>query len=174
VTGYTRWVQSLYYRAEDNYFLHHLTEYFVRESVNAEIGFPYVMLPVITAEEVLFNRAEALAMLNRNNEALSDLNLYASKRIANYNSGTHQLTLAKIRSFYNTNNTTTGLINTILDYKRAEFVQEGMRWFDMQRWGLPVTHVTAGATISLNADDPKRVLQLPQSVSLSGLPLNPR
>jgi len=174
VNSNARWVQPLYYRGDGNYFIPKLTEYFVRESVNAEIGFPYVMLPVITAEEVLFNRAEALAMLNRNNEALSDLNLYASKRIANYNSGTHQLTLAKIRSFYNTNNTTTGLINTILDYKRAEFVQEGMRWFDMQRWGLPVTHVTAGATISLNADDPKRVLQLPQSVSLSGLPLNPR
>lgn len=174
VNNNARWIQPLYYRGDGNYFIPKLSEYFVRESVNAEIGFPYVMLPVLTAEEVLFNRAEALTMLNRTNEVLSDLNLYLRKRIANYNQGSHQLTIAKIRTFYNTNNNTTGLMNTILDFKRAEFVQEGMRWFDMQRLGIPVTHIIGGTAITLNAEDPKRVLQLPPSVALSGLPLNPR
>ncbi len=174
VNSSARWVQPLYYRGDGNYFIPKLTEYFVRESVNAEIGMPYVMLPVFTAEEVLFNRAEALTLLGRSSEALSDLNLYLSKRIANYNTSTHQLTLAKARSFYGTSNNTTGLINAVLDFKRVEFVQEGMRWFDMQRYGIEVVHQTGGSTITIGADDPKRVLQLPQSTALSGLVQNPR
>lgn len=173
VNNNARFVQPLYYRGDGNYFIPKLTEYFVRASVNAEIGYPYVMLPALTAEEVLFNKVEALTLLGRNTEALAGLNTYLSKRIANYVASTHQLNAAKLRNFYGAPPTTNLLLAT-LDFKRAEFVQEGLRWFDLQRYELDVTHSTEGSTFTISADDPRRVLQLPQSSSLAGLTPNTR
>ncbi|QRR04190.1 RagB/SusD family nutrient uptake outer membrane protein [Dyadobacter sandarakinus] len=175
ITGSGNWVYPLYYRGDNNYFVPKLTEYFVRESVNAEIGFPYVMLPLFTAEEVLFNRAEANTYLNNPTAALADLNLFVSKRVANYNASRHAVTAASIRSFFGTSNTTQGLVNTILSFKRVEFVQEGMRWFDLQRYGISVTHQTAtGTVITVPASDPRRVLQIPQTAAISGIEQNSR
>jgi len=64
---------------------------------------------------------------------------------------------------------------TLLDFKRAEFVQEGMRWFDLLRYNLPVTHnTTDGQKLVLAASDKRRVFQIPESARLSGVELNPR
>ncbi len=174
VTG-GRWVYPVYYYGNQDYFVPKLTEYFVKASVNAEIGDPYVMTPLFTTEEVLFNRAEANVYLGNTSAALQDLNLFASKRINNYISSQHTLTTTKIRNYYGIDDVKEALIQTILDFKRAEFIQEGMRWFDIQRYKLPVTHYTVtGQTIVLTQDDKRRVLQLPQSVLTSGIELNPR
>ena len=152
-----------------------INEYFVKVSVNANIGTPYVMVPLFTTEEVLFNQAEAYAYMGNTTAALADLNLYASTRINNYNPSTNNITAAKINSVFNTSNIQDGLIKAILFYKRAEFIHEGMRWFDILRYKLPVVHTTTdGQTITLAADDLRKVLQIPQSTSLAGLTPNPR
>ena len=107
--------------------------------------------------------------------AIADLNTYASTRFLNYNPGTNNITAAKITGHYNTSNIRDGIIRAVLDYRRSEFVHEGMRWFDILRYRLPVTHaIFGGQSITLSADDPRKVLQLPTTVSLSGLALNPR
>jgi starch-binding outer membrane protein, SusD/RagB family len=50
-----------------------------------------------------------------------------------------------------------------------------MRWFDLLRYNIPVTHTNFnGTSQTLAAGDKKRVLQIPQEASLSGMPLNPR
>ena len=68
-----------------------------------------------------------------------------------------------------------GLIKAVLYYKRAEFIHEGMRWFDILRYKIPVVHTTIdGQIMTLGPDDLRRVLQIPQSTSLSGLAQNPR
>lgn len=170
-----RWVFPLYYRATNNYFVPKFDEYFVKESASAEIGTPYVMIPLFSAEEVLFNLAEAYASLARNTETVALLNLYASKRITNYSTSTDNITTTKINRFYGTtSNTKQGLLNTIYDFRRVEFLQEGLRWFDILRLGLTVTHVTPGGTIEITKDDPRRVIQIPQSATLSGIELNAR
>ena len=152
-----------------------IDEYFVKVSVNANIGTAYVMVPLFTTEEVLFNQAEAYAYTGNITAALTNLNIYASTRINNYNSSANNITAAKINSVFNTSNTRDGLIQAILYYKRAEFIHEGMRWFDILRYKMPVVHTTAdGQTITLAADDLRKVLQIPQSTSLAGLALNPR
>src|SRR6202007_3227825 len=46
---------QLYTAGTENYLIPKINEYFVRSSVNATIGIPYVMVPLFTAEEVLFN-----------------------------------------------------------------------------------------------------------------------
>jgi len=63
-----------------------------------------------------------------------------------------------------------------LDFRRIEFLHEGLRWFDILRHRIPVTHTTrAGETLTLGADDPRRMLQIPrEAVAMGGLEPNPR
>jgi hypothetical protein len=158
----------------DNLLIPKINEYFVRSSINAQIGVGYVMVPLFTTEEVLFNRAEAYVQLNNVNAAIADLEAYASTRIVNYNPVTHDINTIKLNDYYGTGNNQLNTILAILDFKRAEYVQEGMRWFDMLRWRIPVTHVADGQVLTLPANDPRRVFQIPESVATSGMPQNPR
>jgi hypothetical protein len=168
-------LNQVYTAGTNNYLIPKINEYFVRSSINANIGFPYVMVPLFTTEEVLFNRAEAYLYLNNPNAAIADLNTYASTRINNYDPVAYAITPAKLQNYYGTSNTRYAALLAILDFKRAEYVQEGMRWFDLLRYDIAVTHTTTdGQTFTLAADAPQRVFQLPESVSTSGMPLNPR
>ena len=169
------------YSAGENQLVPKINEYFVKTSVNAEIGIPYVMVPLFTVEEVLFNRAEAYAYTNNIAGAVADLNTFASKRINNYSPALHTITEADINSVFGAPTIRDGVIAAILYYKRAEFIHEGMRWFDILRYKLPVVHTTTplpsgGSTelARLAADDLRKVLQIPQSTSLAGLEPNPR
>lgn len=140
-----------------------------------------IMAPLLSTEEALFNRAEAYANLGQSDKALADLNLYASKRITNYNSSTDAVTFSKLENYYNTTDPKEGIVNAVLDFKRAEFIQEGLRWLDILRHHIPVTHrildtdgVTVVETITVEANDPRRMFQLPPEVKLAGIEQNPR
>lgn len=140
-----------------------------------------IMAPLLSTEEALFNRAEAYANLSQFDKALADLNLYASKRINGYNDVTDQVTYAKLKSFYGTADEKDGIVKAVLDFKRAEFIQEGLRWLDILRHKIPVTHkvletdgITVAETITVEADDPRRMFQLPPEVTLAGIEQNPR
>jgi hypothetical protein len=90
VTGGTyAFTRHSYTLGTDNYMLPKINEYFVRLSVNATIGYPYVMVPLFTTEEVLFNRIEANIYLNNMSAVLQDLNAYVATRIFNYNAADH-------------------------------------------------------------------------------------
>lgn len=168
------WCFPIYTSGSDNYLIPKMNEYFVKLSVNATIGDPYVMIPLFTTEEVLFNRAEANAYLGNTSAVLSDLNLYASKRIVNYDATTYNITLAALKTWYGGDDRT-AMINGIIDFKRVEYIQEGMRWFDLMRYHVPVTHTTMqGEKLTLEAYDLRRVLQIPASAKTSGIALNPR
>jgi hypothetical protein len=176
VTGGTfAFTRHTYTLGTDNYMLPKINEYFVRLSVNATIGYPYVMVPLFTTEEVLFNRIEANIYLNNMSAVLQDLNAYVATRIFNYNATAHTVTASKMQAYYNTGDSRTDALATLLDLKRAEYVQEGMRWFDMARYNIPVSHTTTdGQKLTLGAYDKRRVFQIPASAKLSGLELNPR
>lgn len=164
-----------YTAGTNNYMIPKINEYFVRNSVNATIGVGYIMVPLFTVEEVLFNKAEANNALNNTADAITDLNSYAATRIVSYNPASHRITEAKIKSYYGTGDIQEGILKTILDFKRAEFAQEGMRWFDILRHKITVTHyTTTGEVIEVNESDPRRVLQIPESAGLSGVEQNPR
>jgi hypothetical protein len=166
-----------YTAGTNNYLIPKINEYFVRSSVNANIGLPYVMVPLFTTEEVLFNRIEANIYLNTTNAnaAIDDLNTYASTRIVDYKTPDFLITPAKLQSYYGSGSVRLNALNALLDFKRAEYVQEGMRWFDMLRYDMEVVHTTSdGQTLTLPGGSPQRVFQLPESVKQSGMPLNPR
>lgn len=166
-----------YTAGTNNYVIPKINEYFVRSSVNANIGLPYVMVPLFTTEEVLFNRIEANIYLNNSNAnaAIADLNTYASTRIVNYNVANHNITPARLQNYYGSTNVRLNALNALLDFKRAEYVQEGMRWFDLLRYEIGVVHTTTdGQTLTLPGNSLQRVFQLPESVKQSGMQLNPR
>lgn len=143
-------------------------------------GLPYLAFAGFTVDEALMNRAEAYAELGQNNLALKDINDFYSQRIVGYNPGSDAVTAAKISTFYpSITDPKQGLIKTILDAKKAEFLQEGLRWFDIIRRDLTVVHntidITSKETFSeLKPGDLHRIFQLPLEVKTSGVELNPR
>jgi hypothetical protein len=169
---------QIYTVGTNMYMLPKINEYFVSLSVNATIGYPYVMVPLFTAEEVLFNRIEANIYLNNMTDALRDLNIYASTRIRSYDASAHAVTTAKIQSYYGTSDARLGALNAMLDFKRAEYAQEGMRWFDNLRYDMPIEHVYikngTDSTFTLGAGDKRRIFQIPEISKQAGLALNPR
>ncbi|MFC3196697.1 RagB/SusD family nutrient uptake outer membrane protein [Parapedobacter deserti] len=156
-------------------------EHFVRQSLHAETGIPYNMVPLFTAEEVLFNRAEAKAMMGDFVGALADLNDYAATRMGYdyqnpvYMPDLHKITRDKLLGFYRTFSMEEALVKCILDFKRVNFLHEGQRWFDIVRHNLGVVHRTADNRIlTLGPNDPMRIAQIPQEAQSAGVELNPR
>ncbi len=169
-----QWAFATGFYVENHIIVPKINEYFVRVSVNADIGNGYVMVPLFTVEEVLFNLAEAYTYTNQFNSAIALLNTYLSTRIVAYSSS-DILTASKINSYWGTTNTQLGLIATILAYRRSEFVHEGMRWFDILRYKIPVIHQTSGGQIyTLGPTDPRRLFQIPATAKQSGIEQNPR
>lgn len=142
----------------------------------ASTGVGYVMFPALTIEEVLLNRAEAYVYLNNNEAALKDINTWVSGRIKSYSPATHNVTEESAMTYYNQPSVKDGLIKTLLDFRRIEFLHEGMRWFDIIRYDLPVTHRTiTDQEFTLSAKDLRKVVQIPQeAISVGRLQPNPR
>ena len=136
----------------------------------------YDVIPLFSMEEVLLNRAEAYARQNNNALAVADLNNWIAKNVRNYNPATHTLTTQKAVNFYGTGaDTASALVNSTLFFKRVAYIHEGMRWLDIVRLKLSVTHHTVeGQTLTLTGDDKRKLLQLPVEVKESGVELNPR
>jgi starch-binding outer membrane protein, SusD/RagB family len=149
-------------------------EHFVRKDINANTGDPYNTIPLLTGEEALLNRAEAYVRTNNPNLAAQDLNAFISQNIDNYDPFVNKVTPSKCGSFYNTSSSN-GLLLATLDFKRAFFMHEGLRWLDILRLRIPVTHETSdGQVIELGPTDNRRVLQLPALTKEAGLEPNPR
>jgi hypothetical protein len=111
---------------------------------------------------------------NNLNAAAQDLNAFISQNIEDYDPFSNKVTPSRCGSFYNTSSAT-GVLLATLDFKRAFFLHEGMRWFDILRLRIPVTHLTAdGQVIELGPTDNRRVLQLPELTKQAGLEPNPR
>jgi starch-binding outer membrane protein, SusD/RagB family len=162
--------------SERGVYLPKFDELFVRQSPSANTGLGYIMMTLFSTEEVLFNRAEALLYKGNGTAALADINTFLSLRIENYNPANHTLTTAKLATAFPTQNAANALLNLVIGYRRLEFMHEGMRWFDLLRYKVPVTHDSFNRTNSqtLTANDRRRVLQIPQEAVLAGLQQNPR
>ncbi|MEM7108109.1 MAG: RagB/SusD family nutrient uptake outer membrane protein, partial [Bacteroidota bacterium] len=142
-------------------------------------GFPYHIAMAFTGEEVLLNRIEANVALNNLEEALSDLQVLTDNR---YRGASAEITMDLLREFFGAENDPTFtdqliLLNYLLFERRKEFIGQGLRWFDIKRYGIAVVHDLEDqiSTIRLDNDDRRRVLQIPQSaIDVGGLEPNPR
>lgn len=145
---------------------------FERSSLTSNVGLNYTIMPVFRGEEVLLNRAESFVYLNNVSAAIADLQVFVNKRYV----GAPTVTTQVLRNQYQTNNDQVAVLNFIIDERRKEFMHEGLRWFDIKRYGIPVMHTNEnGIPSMLERDDPRKVLQIPQSaIDVGGLEPNPR
>lgn len=154
-------------------------EYFHITNATANIGLPYIMMPLFTADEALINRAEAYIQKGNYAGAIEDLNVIGRSRIVNFNVGTHGLTIQKAIDFSRLEDPKDAMLYALLDIKKKVFLLEGMRWMDILRHRITVRHnfIAADGTETfreLTPDDNRRVLQLPAEAVKAGLELNPR
>lgn len=146
-----------------------------RTSVATAEGEYYVVSALFTVEEVIFNIIENNIQLGNYPAVLTDLNKYAKFRMSD-SPAPKTMTTASINTFYKTTDTKAGLLKAMLDLKRGEFCQMGLRWFDIIRHGITYQHVPLDASykVIITANDLRKTFQLPLDTKYSNLPLNPR
>ncbi len=178
-------------------WLFRLYEYFEYTDKIAGIGYVHQIYQPFTADETILCRAEAKLYMGDRDGAIRDLELWTSAHLV-----TDALTLDKIKRKYRRDNPNNdfvselhpqemgfekvlegddlSVLDCILHFRRIETIHEGLRWFDVKRYGIKVYHHYRDAhedeihTDSLNWDDPRRALQIPDNVIQAGYPSSPR
>ncbi|MDR2948430.1 MAG: RagB/SusD family nutrient uptake outer membrane protein [Prevotella sp.] len=161
----------------------------------AGIGYAHIVHPVFTTDEILLCRAEAYIMQKSYDKALEDINLFmtnftygstvTSGDISNYYGGmeyyTPEAPTQKKRlnpAFTIDPGTQENYVHCILNLRRLLTLHEGLRWFDIRRYGIEINRRIIGSRITvtdtMSKDDLRRTIQIPQDVIDAGLPANPR
>lgn len=66
-------------------------------------------------------------------------------------------------------------LHCLLHFRRLETWLDGMRWFDLKRYGIEITHAIGKDVVdTLTWDDPRRAIQVPQEAIAAGLQPNYR
>lgn len=173
-------------------------EYFEYSDPVNGIGFAHEMMPAFTTDEVLLNRAEAYVMKGDYAHATEDLNTWGKAFYRSAPTNTEE----QIASFYEDMDYYTpteptpkkklnpdytiesgkqeNFIHAVLVARRILLLHEGMRWFDVKRFGIDIyrrailNNRVEKVIDELKKDDPRRAIQLPQSVIHAGVTANPR
>ena len=163
-------------RGTDAIFVPKLREYFFREDLSSSSGQPYYIAVELKGEEVLLNRAEAnlLKAGGDTQLALEDINLLAASRYA----GQTYQNITSLRNFYGVATDQEAVLQLILEERKKEFLDQGLRWFDIKRWDIAIQHQLpvslGGELITLPSGDLRRAIQLPDNALAQGLTPNPR
>lgn len=176
-------------------WLFRVYEYFEYTDKIAGIGYVHMIYQPLTADETLLCRAEAKLYKGDREGAIQDLGYWTAGH-----SVKNDLTLSNIKDWYTRadkqidyvsaihpaemgfKKVLTGddksVLDCILHFRRIETMFEGLRWYDIKRYGITVYHHYRGAnedeihTDSLTYNDPRRVLQVPNNVMEAGYPSN--
>lgn len=141
----------------------------------------YVTNVLLTADEVMLNRSEAYAMLGQYDLAINDLVdfLRIKYNVDPFPYFAYRETYSKYyrtySPFYGMTKEQLSIVKLLCDLRQREFVHEGLRWFDIRRFYMPVTRSSGSRVYSpLEKDDYRKVLQIPIEAIKSGLEPNPR
>lgn len=212
-TGYSPWFEAgigcTYISGEQKYGVYSfmLSEYFEYTDKIAGIGYVHMISHPLTADQTLLERAEARLYMGDKAGCIADLDMWCKSHLV-----TKDLTEEDIVKFYTAANrgewrndihaaelgwspadaatiaANKPLVDCLLHFRRCETLYDGMRWFDVRRYGIQITHRWLGphedATIhdadkwnkeqschvdSLTWNDPRRVIQIPYNVIDAGL-----
>ena len=170
----------------------------------AQTGYPQTTYVALSAEEALLNRAEAYVMQDKYTEALADINMWTANTL-NPSRATVNLSAESIKSWADSydyyeplkptpkkrlnpileeipeGSQKEAFIQALLYMRRIEFLQYGMRFFDVKRYGIEIYRRTLSTKFSvvsvddkLTVNDERRALQIPKDVVTAGLTPNPR
>lgn len=167
------------------------------------IGYNHMVSVIFSCDETLLCRAEAYALQKNYAKALEDANVWIKYNNLISQDSDSDLTLSTLNSFYRSlryapilitsrqqrsvkktlnpegftvaSGAQENLIQLILQLRRLSGLQEGLRWYDLKRYGIEFSHNRGNNTpIVLTKDDPRRAIQLPQDVINAGVQPNPR
>lgn len=142
----------------------------------ATTGYPYYIHNELRAEEVILNRCEAYIMTNVDgttdnlDKAIADYNVMAANWYADFTPLTPQI-IIDVYEAYNAEN----MMKFIIGERRKELLREGIRWFDIKRFKMSITHTSVtGETSVLEANDLRKAVQIPSGAIAKGIQANPR
>lgn len=172
--------------------------YFEYSDPVAGIGHNYMMYPAFTTDEVLLCRAEAYILKNKYTEALGDMNTFMTA----FTTGS-SITDTQLNDFYNNTayykpdvptikkalnpdfvtlvqgSQQENYLHCVLQLRRMLTLHEGLRWFDIKRYGIEIYRRQAGnnayrITDTMTKDDLRRAVQIPSDIINAGMEPNPR
>lgn len=195
--GFPLWLYNQEYGCFCAKFLY-LFEY--TDKVNG-YGFIHGVTRAFTTNETLLCRAEAKVFKNDFAGATEDLRLWMqgykwNSRIDTLENGNVNLSEAKIKSFFKptankhyvpdlhnadmsprfqVTEDQKPFIYCVLLLRRIETLHDGLRWHDIKRYGIEITHKRGTEPVrTLVWNDDRRAFQLPQDVRMAGMTPNPR
>jgi hypothetical protein len=165
----------------------------------AGIGYTRTVYPALQTDEILLCRAEAYIMKQDFVNATDDLNLWVKTHttsqtvltqesiekfyadtVMKYYTPTDPTPKKELHPEFSITDKQEKFLQCLLHIRRIETIFEGLRWFDIKRFGIVIYRryldVNNDVTVTdeLLIDDPRRAIQLPQDVINAGLPANPR
>ncbi|MDR7209383.1 RagB/SusD family nutrient uptake outer membrane protein [Flavobacterium piscis] len=180
------WIYSTYSQNGSSIILAKFVEYFKVTNVNAGTGQAHVANVLFSNEELFLNKIEAHIMKNELSLANTEIAYFLSTRTKDYSAATDKVTEAKIVAkypviddeytpFYSLTPVQTSYIKAVAELRRIEFIHEGLRWFDIKRFALKVTHKRYNQPDNvLTKEDLRKAIQLPLYVTSTGIEKNPR
>lgn len=185
ITGKS-WSFGVYGSSDLYYNIPKFQEYFKVTNQAANTGSAFVTYVLLSTDEALLNRAEAYAMLGQYEDATADINLSLSVKTSGYTSS-DELTTSDIETeyqdlaadvytpYYGISTEALPYVAAVLDIKRTVFYNDGLRWFDLKRHDVEVTHYDyLGNEFVLPKGDNRRAIQIPESAQSFGIEENPR
>jgi len=120
-------------------YLARIREFFFRENLSSDAGVPYIIEQLFKGEEVILNRAEAkLRQTNSDFQgALNDLNIIVA---AHYEEQVYTEDIINNLALQNSISREEELLNIIIEERKVEFLDHGLRWFDIRRFKIPIIH----------------------------------
>lgn len=175
----------------------------------AKIGYRRTINVAFSADECLLNRAEAYIMLKEYDKAAADLTTwmqnFVNTKITLTPASITTFYKPIAYSYDKTDDDALGIESTIkkhlhpsftideegstqecmlqcvLGFRRIETLEQGMRWYDVNRYGIEIIRRVMNANGApykkvdvLKVDDPRRVVQIPLKVRNAGFEPNPR
>ena len=204
------WYNGATYDVVTNWKIPYMFEY---TDPVARIGYAHAVCPAFTMDETLLNRAEAYVMLHQYDQAAADISTYIHS-IIKKSKFNKDLTAEEIVAFYQEipyatwDNSTLkkklnpafnigadggiqeSMLQCVLGMKRIDGLAQGLRWFDIKRYGIEIWRRTMEPDPKSSAEepalkpmrlddvlkvnDPRRAMQLPLDVITAGMTPNPR
>lgn len=142
----------------------------------------YVTNVLLTSDEVMLNRMEALAMSGAYDRAIDDLIVYLKAKFGielphdkEQILSTTGADYVRYTPFYGLTMRQLAMVKIVLGLRRMEFFEEGLRWLDIKRFYLPVVRDSKNSLyLPLEKEDPRKLLQIPTEAIKRGLEANPR
>lgn len=184
---------------EQKYSFPKVNGYFEYTDKTAGIGFLHLVNVAFSTDELLLCRAEAylLKQAPEVDKAVADINVltnsmagmtFTKEQLIDYYAARKYMPLhlksedertikkkLNPQGFSISDSDTENLIQCVLHLRRILTVHEGLRWNDIKRYGIEISHNRDGRDDDvLTVDDPRRAIQLPQEVIAAGLEANPR